>query len=198
MKTMNWLISAKSSLTLLITLAAASGSLAQNGPELGTATLSGVQNAGLYDYTITLNNTGTVPIGTFWYAWIPGQFYLPSNPSSVTAPTGWSFSTPSSGGSYSIEYTASSSLYDLAPGANLSFEFASTDTPGTLAGDSTAYPGTPIGTSFLYEAGAFSDAGKQFVVQSVPEPSAMSFLGAGFLVLAFAGHRKLRTSTVAV
>ena len=76
----------KALLNLLIALGTASVAFAQG--ETGTATLSGVFNAGLYDYTITLNNTSTTPIGTFWYAWVPGGFFLPSTPASVTAPPG--------------------------------------------------------------------------------------------------------------
>ena|GEM_PF-1486966 len=182
-------------LNLLAGLGTASAVFAQNGPERGTATLSGVQNGGLYDYTITLDNTGTVPIGTFWYAWIPSGFFLPSTPATETAPTGWSATVI---GSYSIEYTASSSAYDVGAGSSLNFDFSSTDTPAALAGNSPHDLSYPVGTSYLYEGAAFSDAGYQFVVQSVPEPSALSLLAFGFLGLAFAGHRKLRKTTVAV
>jgi len=188
MKTVYKLISAKSFLPFLLALGTASAAFAQNGPELGTATLSGVPNGSLYDYTITLHNTGTVSVGTFWYAWIPGGFFLPSTPSSETAPTGWSVSVQ---GSYSIEYAASSSAYDLAPGSSLNFQFASTDTPAALAGNSPHDPSYPVGTSFLYEGAAFSDAGYEFVVQSVPEPSSLGLLTAGLLGLALAGRRKL-------
>ncbi|MDE3065947.1 MAG: PEP-CTERM sorting domain-containing protein [Verrucomicrobiota bacterium] len=179
-------------LSLLFALGAASAAFGQNGPERATATLNGVQNGGLYDYTISLDNTGTVPIGTFWYAWIPGQFYLPSAPASEAPPTGWTASTPSLGGNYSIEYSASSSADYLQPGSSLNFDFTSSDTPATLAGDSSSYPGTPIGTSYLYEGAAFSDQGYQFVVQSIPEPSVAGLLTAGFLGLASARRWKLR------
>ena len=195
MKTALKQISFKVSLTLFIVLGTVSTVFAQG--ETGTATLSGVPAAGMYDYTLTLHNTGTVPIGTFWYAWVPGEFFLPSSPSSPTTPLGWSASTPSSSGRYSVEYTASSG-YALAGGGTLSFGFTSPDTPATLAGNSPAYPGTPIGTSFLYSGGPFSDAGYQFVVQSVPEPSALGFLGACVLGLVLAGRGKLRKWAVAL
>ena len=35
---------------------------------------------GDYRYTITLKDTGTTPIGTFWFAWVPGEDFLPSKP----------------------------------------------------------------------------------------------------------------------
>ena len=121
----------KALLTFLIALGTASAAFAQG--ETATAQLSGVFNAGVYDYTITLQNTSTTPIGTFWYAWIPGEFFLPSTPASETPPTGW---TASVVGSYSIEYTESSPSYALGGGASLNFYFTSTDTPAALAGPS--------------------------------------------------------------
>ena len=45
-----------------------------------------------FDYTIELTNSSssTASIGTFWYAWVPGEDFLATNPISVTSPTGWS------------------------------------------------------------------------------------------------------------
>lgn len=180
----------KLTLTLLLAGGTAFTTFAQVG-ETANATLSGVQNGSLYDYILTLNNTGTVPVGTFWYAWIPGYFFLPSAPASVTVPTGWTYTTPSLSGNYSIEYAANSG-YELGGGSSLQFGFSSTDTPTTLAGDASSLSGTPIGTSFVYEGGAFGDPGYQFVVESVPEPSALGLLTASCLCLASAWRRKLR------
>src|SRR5437588_3179346 len=44
----------------------------------------------VYNYDITLNNTGTTTIGTFWFAWAPGVNYLPTKPISESNPAGWS------------------------------------------------------------------------------------------------------------
>ena len=194
MITMRKLFSPKLSSTLLIMLGTASGAFAQG--ETGTATLSGVQDGSVYDYTITLHNTSSVAIGTFWYAWIPGQFYLPSAPTSVTAPIEWTESTPNSMGNYSIEYVAIPG-HALGGGASLDFYFSSTATPATLAGNSLYYPTshTPIGTSYLYNA-TFSDAGYEFVVQSVPEPSVLGWLTAGLLGLLMAVRRQPRKLAV--
>ena len=180
---------AKLPLTLLIALGTASAAFAQG--ETGTATLNGVQNGSLFDYTLTLNNTGTTPIGTFWYAWVPGGFFLPSTPASATAPTGW---TADIFQSYSIQYTANSSADYLAGGSSLNFSFTSTDTPVALAGNVPigTYAGTPIGTSYIYSAAPFSDSGYEFVVQSVPEPSVLGLLTAGFLGLVSTRRWKLR------
>jgi hypothetical protein len=178
-------------LNLLIAMGTASATFAQ---ETGTAQLSGVFNAGVYDYTITLHNTSATTIGTFWYAWIPGYFFLPSTPASATAPAGWTATIFSS---YSIEYTANAPANYLGAGGSLNFQFTSTDTPAALAANSPHDPSYPVGTSYLYSGGPFSDAGYQFVVQSVPEPSPLGLLLAGFLGLALAGWRRLQKPTVA-
>lgn len=179
MKIISAITSGKLCFTFLLALGAASVASAQN--ETGSATLTGVQNGGLYDYTLTLDNTGTVPIGTFWYAWIPGGFFLPSIPATATAPSGW---TADIFKNYSIQFTAGSSSSYLAGGDSLNFYFTSTDTPADLAGYSPRDPSDLVGTSYIYSAGPLSDAGYKFVVQSVPEPTAPEFLAVGLLGLA--------------
>src|ERR1700690_2387031 len=99
------LISPKLFLSLLIALGSASIAFAQG--EAATGSVSGVQNGGVYDYTITLNNTsGSVSIGSFWYAWTPNIspfFYLPGVPSSASGPAGWTGSVVGN----SIQYSDS-------------------------------------------------------------------------------------------
>ncbi len=59
--------------------------------ETASATITlGSHSAGSYTYDLSLTNTGTAgsTIGTFWFSWIPGQNYLASNPTVVSAPTG--------------------------------------------------------------------------------------------------------------
>jgi hypothetical protein len=178
-----------SKLCFTLLLAAGPACIAVGQTETASATLTGVQSGSLYDYTLTLDNTGPVPIGTFWYAWVPGAFFLPSTPASATAPTGWNADIFHS---YSIQYTASSSADYLAPGSSLNFSFTSTDTPAALAGYSPHDPSDLVGTSYIYSAGPLSDSGYEFVVQSVPEPSALGWLAAGFLGLAIVQRRKWR------
>jgi hypothetical protein len=137
-----------------------------------------------FDYTIDLTNSSasTAPIGTFWYAWIavPFEDFLPTKPISVTAPTGWSAKVTNIGASdgYGIEYTANSSADAIQPGSSLNFLFTSADKPAAVNGDSPFYPGTPVGTSVVYQMGAFNTPTDQFVVQaatsSVPEPSSLT------------------------
>lgn len=181
-------------LTLLIGGGTVSVALGQ-GTLSGTATLTGVQNGSLYDYTLTLNNTGTLPIGTLWYAWVPGGFFLPSNPTGVTAPSGWTGSIVSTSDvgissytAYSVRWVAGSG-YALAAGSQLSLGFSSPDAPATLAGNvpngtSNPYGGTPVGTSYIYENGPLTTPSYEFVAKPVPEPSALALLTLGFLSLA--------------
>lgn len=169
------------------------------GQIYGTATLNGTPNgSGAYNYTIQLKNTGTTDIGTFWYAWIPGEFYLPTEPSSASAPAGWTatmIQAPSAAYGYpawSVRYTADSSADYLTAGGILNFVFSSTDAPATLAGNSTQFPAMPIGTSYLYSQGPFAGSSYQLVVETVPEPSVLDLLAAGFFGLASVWWWKLR------
>jgi hypothetical protein len=161
---------------------------------LATATISGEPAGSLFDYTITLDNTGSTPIGTFWFGWIPGQFYLPTSPTSETPPSAWT-ATLTGGGPFAIEYNASATADALSPGSSLTFDFVSADSPAVLAGDSSAHPGTPITTSFVYSGdAAFSGTSEQFVVASVPEPGTTTLLCAGLGVIWYA-RRKIRAMT---
>ncbi len=143
---------------------------------------------GLFNYSVTLrNNLASISsIQTFWISWAPGEDFLPSKPTSVQAPPGWSYSI--AGGpysnygytypdGYSIEFTSSSA--PIAAGASLNFGFVSTDSPGSIAGSSSIYYGTPILTSFIYSGIGESGYGSEFVVQVVPEPSVLAILGLG-------------------
>ncbi|MFO1159012.1 MAG: hypothetical protein U1E60_24385 [Reyranellaceae bacterium] len=80
-------------------------------PESASATISVVQiNPTTYQYSITVTDTGSTPIGTFWFSWIPGQGYLPNLPS-FTSPADWSATITDGappGNGYSILWTANS------------------------------------------------------------------------------------------
>jgi hypothetical protein len=156
---------------------------------------------GIYDYTLTLNNesSATSPVGTFWFAWTDyGYNLLPSAPTVTESalPAGWSGAVMGGPYSYygytyqdgySIEFT---SLTPLAPGGTLTFHFTSADSPAAIAGNSPFYDGIPVGTSFVYSGGAFSDAGSQFLVSPVPEPSTVGLMIIGVALL-FKGRKKL-------
>jgi hypothetical protein len=150
------------------------------------AQISGQADGGMYDYTLTLNNrsSSTTSIGTFWFAWTDyGYDLLPSSPTVTQTPAGWSASVL--GGSYdyygytyydgySIQFTTSSAY--LNPGSSLTFEFTSPDSPSDISGINP-YFGNEVETSFVYSGGPFSDAGSQFLVETVvPEPAALGLL----------------------
>jgi len=140
---------------------------------LSTITASGVisstPDGGAFDYTIALSNSAasTAAIGTFWFAWIPGQDYLHTSPISESPPTGWSVGQVSHGSSadgYAIQFVSDSSIYDVQPGNSLNFTFKSADTPASVEANSVFYPTTPVGTSTVYAGGPFVDPEDQFVV----------------------------------
>ena len=135
--------------------------------ESASATIAVNQlDASHWQYTVTLQDTGSTSIGTFWFAWVPGEDFLASSPGSITAPTGWAdiITHAGSGDGYAIQWTASSASSDLQPGGSSSgFSFVSTDAPSSVFGNSVFYPSTPVTTSFVYSGAPFSDAGYQFV-----------------------------------
>jgi PEP-CTERM motif len=138
---------------------------------------------GEYQYDLTLKNTGTTTIGTYWFAWIPGAGFLSPPPTDVMSPTGWTEKLTAKDGA--IQWTTQNLL---RPGATLSgFSFESTETPAQLAGvvaGSGLGAGDPITTSYVYIAAPLKDPGHQFVTMgatpvSTPEPATLGLLGLG-------------------
>jgi hypothetical protein len=161
-----------------------------------TATFTDTPNAslaGVNDYSITLNNTGTTTIGTFWFAWVPGAGFLSATPTEIGSPAGWTEMTTNSGAA--IQWITST---PLAAGSSLSgFTFDSTETPAELL---SAFTGTGTGsgdsqsTAFVYSGAPLVGPGDQLVVTPAavvtPEPSTLALFGTGILGLAGAARRK--------
>jgi|GEM_PF-1214210 len=167
------------------------------GSETASATIALASNSVVggqtqYTYDLSLTNTSTdgSAVGTFWFAWIPGQSYLASNPITVSSPTGWEDGPDSQsvGGALgekgaSIEWQATGSGSYLSMNKTLNgFSFTTVDSPSSVFGDSVYFPGTPVLTSQVYHAGPFSDTfngvnGYQFLVQVVPEPATVVLTG---------------------
>lgn len=153
-----------------------------------------------YTYDLSLKNTSTTgtTIGTFWFSWIVGYSFLPSNPvSPITSPTEWENGPDSisvgadAGGGASIEWQATSSADNLAAGNTLTgFSFTTPDSLATLLGKN-GISGDPILTSTVYSHGPFSDPGSQFVLaQAVPEPQPLALFAAGAAFLALLPARR--------
>ncbi len=141
------------------------------------------------NYTITLNNTGTTNIGTFWFAWTPPgdpveYDFLPTAPSAANQPTGWAGLISAGFPGTSIEYYNISGSA-ITPGQSGTFQFTTTDSKATLQG--TAFGVFPITESFVYagdpEVGSFAQVNPSFV--AAPEPASLG-------VLAVAGVALLR------
>jgi Hint domain len=137
--------------------------------ESASATITSTQlGPDSYSYTVTLTDTGSTPLGTFWMGWVPGKDFLDTRPTSASDPTGWTDAITNFGASdgYAIQWhVVSTSTDEVPPGGSLSFSFTSADTPAEVFGDSTHYPGTPALTSFVYSGMPFSDGGFQLVVE---------------------------------
>ena len=179
----------------LLGLICLGGQTAQAGLS-SSASFAFSQSGSIYSYDITLNNTGTTTIGTFWFAWVPGAGFMSVAPTNVTSPTGWSEILTDGNGS--IQWTTSTAK--LASGTSLSgFDFQSTLTPAQLeaayTGGGTGN-GDPVATSFVYSGAPFSDAGFQFVVAqaSVPEPSSFMLVGTVFAGFALRAWRRRRAA----
>jgi len=104
------------------------------------ATIYAVTNGSSYDYTITLTNTGTNALNSFWYGWTTSGNNLPSNPTNASNSLGWSNGISGN----SIKWTNSSGTA-LAPGDSATFTFVSSSTPSAIttspSGESVAFVG---------------------------------------------------------
>jgi hypothetical protein len=109
--------------------------------QTATATISGVPSGGSYNYTITLQNTGTLALNSFWYGWTITGNNLPSDPSSPANSLGWGNRVFNNN---SIEWVNNTGTA-LAPGASATFTFISTSSPTAIttppSGESVAYVG---------------------------------------------------------
>ncbi len=105
-----------------------------------SATIYGVAAGNSYDYTITLKNTGSIALNSFWYGWTTGGNNLALAPSSAGNSLGWSNDLSGT----SIKWTNGTGTA-LAPGASATFTFVSTSLPSAIttspSGESVAYVG---------------------------------------------------------
>jgi hypothetical protein len=160
--------------------------VAESGRAQGTisasATLTETGTAGSeFEYSLTLDNTGTVDLNGLWYGWTQGSFNLPSAPTSIGAPTGWSGSAVGK----SIEFKNNTGT-TVAPEGSITFTFESTSSFSAMT--TGVNDGDPTGESVAYNsAGDFGDqsdpglATAPFQVTGVPEPSTVGLLATGLV-----------------
>src|SRR5579863_9041934 len=137
----------------VLTLALAVSMASSRAAETASATISATQlNSNTWKYDLVLKNIGTTNLGTFWFAWAPGEDFMPTAPTNIASPTSWTEMVTTGGGYYdgsAIQWVAGSGAA-LAPGQSLSgFSFQSTTSPSTMAGNNSYY-GQPILTSYVY------------------------------------------------
>ncbi len=176
----------------MLLVAAAGMASSIHAAEIASATISSTQLGPTdWQYDLTLTDTGTTDIGTFWFSWVPGEDFMGVAPSDVSSPAGWTDNVTHGGATdgYAIQWLAGAGD-QLTPGNSLGgFQFDSTISPAEMAGDSPFYPAMPVLTSFVYSGAPFSDPGFQFEVEpaaaAAPEPvnGALAMLGAGVLAL---------------
>jgi hypothetical protein len=160
------------------------GSIHAQG-QIGNGTIGG-SGSGPYTYSLSFGDAAgaTSPIGSVWYSWIPGQFFLPGVPTSASAPAGWTANIFSQ----SVQFVANSAADDIQPGHVLSgFGYQATFSPAQLA----AAPNSA--ESVAYSGALFSDAGNTFNVVVVPEPSTLALVIPGAIGLCLVARRKLRS-----
>lgn len=155
---------AKRVIAALVILAATT-QLSRAQGQLGSGTVVGFGSGPSYTYDLTFKDAAgaTNSIGSVWYAWVPGQFFLPSAPTTASAPSGWTATISTT----SIQFVAGSAANYITAGSTLSgFSYTATFSPAQLAAMANS------GESVAYHAGLFSDSpGNTFTVQAVPEPS---------------------------
>jgi hypothetical protein len=164
---------------LCLMMAAGLSANARAQGTIANGTLSG-SGSGPYTYDLTFGagTNSLSPVGSVWYAWVPGSFYLPGAPipGSAHAPAGWTATISGN----SVQFVATSAANDITAGHSLSgFSYQANFTPAQLASAPNS------GVSVAYSGGLFSDAGYTFTVQTVvvPEPSTLPLLLAGSAAL---------------
>jgi PEP-CTERM motif len=179
-------------LTLVAGLATSTLSGHAQNVNVTTSLTSVMGSAGVFDYTLTLKNTGPESIESFWLGWVPGSFNI-VNPTSAGNNLGWSSDLDGD----SIQFGGTTGTA-LAAGHSGTFTFDSTTTPAQFmgqigeAGDSTAY-GVNAANGQLSFSLSPPDTEVFGLTVVVPEPSTWALMAVG-LVLGTGSIRALSAS----
>jgi hypothetical protein len=139
-----------------------------------SAVLSASPSSGGYLDSITLTDTGSTNIGSFWFSWLPGIDYMSVSPTNVQMPSGWSeaITNTGPGDGYAIEWINQSGPA-LTPTNSLGgFTFNTTLPPSDFNGvDGYAYVYQGVPETEPDAEGAFLR-----VTVVTPEPASMGLL----------------------
>jgi hypothetical protein len=177
------------SIRVSLAVAAALAASAVSGQaQSATATISDVQNGGSFDYTITLNNTGSDSLNSFWYGWTQAGNNLPANPTSAGNLSGWGNDLDAN----SIMWINSTGTA-LLPGKSATFTFVSPTSPSAItkspSGESVAYVG---GIDFSQGVAGDSTGIFSPTLVATPEPSTLGLVVVGALGFSSTLRRKIR------
>jgi hypothetical protein len=168
--------------SFLLLISTCASAHAQGEIPSGTLSSSGI---GPYSYSLSFSDAAnaTSPIGSVWYAWVPGAFYLPGPPRAAVAPPGWSVNVSG----HSIQFVADSAANYIHPGQSLSgFSYQAAFSPAQLASAPNS------GVSVVYSGGLLSDFGTTFTVKTlaVPEPCTLPLVALGAFALTLSTKRR--------
>jgi hypothetical protein len=183
-------------LLIALLIAAAACTAPAFGAEIATVTYTSTPlNPTTWEYDLTLDDTGTTNVGTLWFAWVPGEDFMPAQPSNVLNPANW---TPTitgggAGDGYAVRWVAGGGSA-ITPGNSVAgFSFDSATTPAQMAGLSAFFNNPPVTTATVYSGQPFSDPGFTLVATaaqtSTPEPAGLVLMTLGVAAL---GWKKTR------
>ena len=153
-----------------------------------TATMTSTQiGPSTWHYDLTLDDTGTTNIGTFWFSWVPNIDLMSSPATNIQSPIYWTGVDTTGafpGDGHAVEWTIDPSLpYYLGPGSVVGgFGFDSAVPPSAFNGNSTLFSTLALTTSYVYIGAPETDPGAVFDATPpapTPEPASMSILGIG-------------------
>ena len=159
-----------------------------------STTITTASTSAPFNYTISLTNTGTVPIGTLWFAWtnVPITYnFLPAPASNISSPSGWfGFSTgpDRAGDGYGVEYYT---FNPISPGQTLGgFNFTSNVAPSHLGDLAASYPAA-MDTTYVFQSYLNTGPGAgALATPSVVVPEPGSLVGSACASMIVGGWRK--------